>query len=327
MSAGIVRRDQKLSQIADEVHKCLDRGREQATALLETARDTGAWLKAAKGVAGTGYWGEWLAENFKLKKTTVAVYIQIHENWGLIESSGHEDLSIRRAAKLITDERKKKKDAEKRANEGEKQSELDLHGDAAINEESPEGHETHEGDDATEEASDAGTSQGDASDSVQGELVLDGGCTPVVNSSEVSPTELLDDLWLQWDEKQRKEALSWFAQFDQKARPPKKSDRESVMFKRFWAVVNRKVGLKASQAAFHKAARVVAEDKSCSEMEAYSYLIDRMIVFAESPAARDEYTGKLHPATWLNQGRYDDDEQEWFGGQDAQDLEDYILNG
>ena len=42
-----------------------------------------------------------------------------------------------------------------------------------------------------------------------------------------------------------------------------------------------------------------------------------MTEFARSPQARDDVKGQIHPATWLNDERYDDDPREWAGNARA----------
>jgi hypothetical protein len=45
---------------------------------------------------------------------------------------------------------------------------------------------------------------------------------------------------------------------------------------------------------------------------AVAHLLDRVQAYASSPRATQSDPSKIpHPATWLNQGRYDDDPQTW----------------
>ena len=51
----------------------------------------------------------------------------------------------------------------------------------------------------------------------------------------------------------------------------------------------------------------------CAAVKPYQreYLADRMTAFAASPDARPTDREPIHPTTWLNQGRYDDDPETW----------------
>ncbi|MDA8563101.1 hypothetical protein N9L06_01475 [Mariniblastus sp.] len=82
-------------------------------------------------------------------------------------------------------------------------------------------------------------------------------------------------------------------------------------FGEFWKVVHRKEGKGKSKTAFQAAVRSVSKDRAMSPTAASDWLTERMKMFAASPQARDPIKGKLHPATWLTQARYDDDESIW----------------
>ncbi len=88
----------------------------------------------------------------------------------------------------------------------------------------------------------------------------------------------------------------------------------SAGFQRFWAAYPRKVGKKAAETAYAKAWQLVrarlAEGSGAEGGEAHGFLHGRAKAYSASPAGQ---AGKFtpHPATWLNQGRYDDDPAEW----------------
>ncbi len=83
-------------------------------------------------------------------------------------------------------------------------------------------------------------------------------------------------------------------------------------FDDFWKMVHKRVGKQAAKRAFEKAVALVATDRNISKDEAATAIIKAMRVFATSPASRPADHTPIHPATWLNQGRYDDDQSEWF---------------
>lgn len=79
-------------------------------------------------------------------------------------------------------------------------------------------------------------------------------------------------------------------------------------FDAFWDIVHRKVGKEAARKAFTAAAKRL---RFVGSPAPQSYLIERMRTFAASPAATPTDHTPIHPATWLNQGRYDDDQSTW----------------
>lgn len=86
-------------------------------------------------------------------------------------------------------------------------------------------------------------------------------------------------------------------------------------FGEFWERVHRKEGKGAAKNAYAKAIARVQQERDWNAPQAIKYLNERMTQFASSPQARDEVKGTLHPATWLNQARYDDDADIWTQGQ------------
>lgn len=89
-----------------------------------------------------------------------------------------------------------------------------------------------------------------------------------------------------------------------------KSDRGGMggNFERWWSTVPNKVGKQAARKAYEKAAKRLSDAGS---EDAHGFLLDRMTAFAASPKARGDFCP--HPATWLNEGRYEDDPATWQG--------------
>ncbi len=91
-------------------------------------------------------------------------------------------------------------------------------------------------------------------------------------------------------------------------------------FDRFWEAVHIKTGKRAAEKAHTQAVRVVASERKLTPPEAAAYILERMQAFAQSPQARPKDRTPIHPATWLNAGRYDDDPAAWQGnGHDETD--------
>lgn len=84
-------------------------------------------------------------------------------------------------------------------------------------------------------------------------------------------------------------------------------------FDAWWAVAPNRVGKRDAKKSFQRAAALIA-GRPASEGpggdDPHAFLIDRIKAFAESPKAKGEFCP--HPATWLNQGRYDDDPATWL---------------
>ena len=85
-------------------------------------------------------------------------------------------------------------------------------------------------------------------------------------------------------------------------------------FEEFWKVVHRKVAKDAARKAFDKAVKRVAKKNNAPPQKVAERIIEKMKLFAASKQARHEVKGNLHPATWLNEGRYEDDVSVWNGG-------------
>ena len=96
-------------------------------------------------------------------------------------------------------------------------------------------------------------------------------------------------------------------------------DGQGTSFDLFWDVVHCKIGKEAARKAFAKAIKRIADEEMCEKKKASEWLTDRMAQFAASPASRPTDHTPIHPATWLNQGRYDDDPETW-GTTDPQGM-------
>ena len=92
---------------------------------------------------------------------------------------------------------------------------------------------------------------------------------------------------------------------------PKEPTPDQRRFAAFWAVVHCKTAKDAARKAYHPAVRRVAAERECSLDEAAEYIRERMTAFAKTPSARPKDRSPVHPATWLNGGRYDDDPAAW----------------
>ena len=81
----------------------------------------------------------------------------------------------------------------------------------------------------------------------------------------------------------------------------------------FWAVTHHKVGKKVAKAKFQMAVKEIRADKrrDLAGQTPEEFLIERMKTFAASPNANPTDRAPIHPATWLHQGRYDDDPATW----------------
>lgn len=80
-------------------------------------------------------------------------------------------------------------------------------------------------------------------------------------------------------------------------------------FDSWWMLVHFKTGKEAARRAYDGAVakiRMVEPDK-----EPHAYLRERMAAFAKTPSANPTDRTPIHPATWLNQGRYADDPTTW----------------
>ena len=83
-------------------------------------------------------------------------------------------------------------------------------------------------------------------------------------------------------------------------------------FTDFWDCCWLRVGKRAAEAAFNKAVARKAKELKCTKSKAAETIIVAADDFRESPASRPTTQSPIHPATWLNQGRYDDDRNAWY---------------
>lgn len=84
----------------------------------------------------------------------------------------------------------------------------------------------------------------------------------------------------------------------------------SANFERWYSTYPRKTQKQAASAAFGRALKRICDSgRHPSSADALDWLCDVTRTFADSSLGRSEYAP--YPATWLNQGRYDDDQAEW----------------
>lgn len=83
---------------------------------------------------------------------------------------------------------------------------------------------------------------------------------------------------------------------------------QQAPFDAWWQIVHHKTGRGAAEPAYAKA---VAKLRAAGRDDPHGYLLDRMLAFARSPNAKPPDRTPIHPATWLNQARYDDDPETW----------------
>ncbi len=81
-------------------------------------------------------------------------------------------------------------------------------------------------------------------------------------------------------------------------------------FHEWYAAYPRRLAPKAAAKAYAGAVRELIQ-RGRSPPEAHAFLLDAAREFARSEAGRRESQFVPHPATWLNQERYDDDRSEW----------------
>jgi len=94
-------------------------------------------------------------------------------------------------------------------------------------------------------------------------------------------------------------------------KPPVVPQGTERAFDQFWQSVHIKTGRRAAEKAHARAVKAVAIERKIAPPEAAAYILERMQAFARSPAACPKDRTPIHPATWLNQGRYDDDPAAW----------------
>lgn len=100
-----------------------------------------------------------------------------------------------------------------------------------------------------------------------------------------------------------------------KKRPSPSANGSASAFDEFWAAVHLKVGKRKAEDAFNSAVKRICVEHDVEPIAASRYVIDAMKEFAASPASRPTDHTPIHPTTWLNSGRYDDDRSTWRGQQ------------
>lgn len=84
----------------------------------------------------------------------------------------------------------------------------------------------------------------------------------------------------------------------------------SAAFEQWYAAYPRRIGKQAASSAFGRRLSAIALNRGTGRDEALAWLVEVTRQFAASPAGQaGQFTP--HPATWLNEGRYDDDQTEW----------------
>lgn len=78
-------------------------------------------------------------------------------------------------------------------------------------------------------------------------------------------------------------------------------------FDGWWEIVHAKIGRGAALKAYNAAVKRLA----IKHDDPHAFLLDRMKAFAASPNARPPDRTPIHPATWLNHDRFDDDPATW----------------
>ena len=92
--------------------------------------------------------------------------------------------------------------------------------------------------------------------------------------------------------------------------PPRTRHAYTAAFEEWYAAYPRHAAKHAASSAFGRRLQAIALNRGTSRDEALRWLVEVTRQFAASPAGRaGQFTP--HPATWLNEGRYDDDQTEW----------------
>lgn len=102
----------------------------------------------------------------------------------------------------------------------------------------------------------------------------------------------------------------------EKAQEERGSGGKPSHFDTFWAAVPNRIGKRAAAKAYEIAARAIrsrSAETGPGADDPHAFLLERITAFAASPKAQGKFCP--HPATWLNEGRYDDDERTWQDGR------------
>ena len=82
-------------------------------------------------------------------------------------------------------------------------------------------------------------------------------------------------------------------------------------FDAWWQQYPRRVAKIAAEKAYRLSLAAVCKNKRLDQAGAVAFLQSRVRTFAASDKGRGDPQYIPHPATWLNQGRYDDEDQAW----------------
>jgi hypothetical protein len=80
-------------------------------------------------------------------------------------------------------------------------------------------------------------------------------------------------------------------------------------FERWYSHYPKKVAKQAAAAAFGRSLTKIATTRGINRSEACDWLCDVTAIFSRSPKGTGQFVP--YPATWLNEGRYEDDPEEW----------------
>ena len=80
-------------------------------------------------------------------------------------------------------------------------------------------------------------------------------------------------------------------------------------FDEFWREVHVKKAKRNAEKAYNNAVKRLRFERP--DENPHEFLLARMKAFAASPEAKPPDREPIHPATWLNAGRYDDDPETW----------------
>jgi hypothetical protein len=82
-------------------------------------------------------------------------------------------------------------------------------------------------------------------------------------------------------------------------------------FTAWWSTYPRKTAKRKAAAFWLIAVTEIASEQNLTKQEAIAWLLERTKLFASSDKG---LSGEFcpYPTTWLHQGRYDDDIDEWF---------------
>jgi hypothetical protein len=107
--------------------------------------------------------------------------------------------------------------------------------------------------------------------------------------------------------------------------PPLKGKKRSKQtnpypeaFTLWWVTYPRRAAKAEALKAWEAAVKLIAAERPCTEDQAQESLLEAAQAFAASPKGK---SGAYcpYPATWLNQGRYDDDRTTWKDSQNGND--------